>query len=390
MAKHKLVLYLLFDGLLDTVIESQVLMLARDIKLQNIADFEVWVVVWSRKLYKQAKAKQADAERIANADIKIIRGIRPGIPFSGIINLILLYLNIYSRTSEFSHIHGRSDYAGMLAALLGKMTRILSIWDCRGNSQAEIIASNPTSNIFGRMLLNIKILRAKTAWFIAAKYSDSASFVTKSLYEKYSHYLSHDNVLIIPCLGSSDIFNYKPALRKEMRERLAINEHEEVFVYSGSLASYQCFDEMLECFQEIKRKNSNAKLLVLTPYIDSAIKKGSKKNINGVIYKSAVLEDINNYLNVADYAFMLREHNDINSCAFPTKFIEYGLVGLPVIMNDSVPDCYDYAIKNKNLIEYSKNNIIFNESYEREEISNNYKNTLTRKSFMNSYKRLYS
>jgi len=55
-----------------------------------------------------------------------------------------------------------------------------------------------------------------------------------------------------------------------------------------------------------------------------------------------------------------------------------------------VPDCYDYAIKNKNLIEYSKNNIIFNESYEREEISNNYKNTLTRKSFMNSYKRLYS
>jgi glycosyltransferase involved in cell wall biosynthesis len=390
MVKHKRVLYLLFDGLLDTVIESQVLMLAKDVKLQKIADFEIWVVVWSRKLYQQAKGKQRDAERTANADIKIIRGLRPGIPLSGVINLILLYLKVCSRASEFSHIHGRSDYAGMLAALLGKMTNIVSIWDCRGNSQAEIRASNSKSNIYSRTVLKIKLLRAKIAWFIAAKYSVRTSFVTKSLYEKYSSYLSHKNVVIIPCLGSSDIFDYKPTLRKEMRESLAINEHEEVFVYSGSLASYQCFDEMLDCFQGIKKNYSNAKLLVLTPYLDSAIKKGSEKNIKDVIYKSAMLEEINNYLNAADYAFMLREHNDINNCAFPTKFIEYGLTGLPVIMNDSVPDCYDFAKKNKNLIEYNKNNMIINESYEREEISNNYKNTLTRESFMNSYKRLYS
>ena len=87
---------------------------------------------------------------------------------------------------------------------------------------------------------------------------------------------------------------------------------------------------------------------------------------------------------------MLREYNDINSCAFPTKFVEYGLVGLPVIMNNSVPDCYEYAKRNKNLIEYKENNIVINEEYDRELISSNYINTLTRNSFINSYKKLYS
>jgi glycosyltransferase involved in cell wall biosynthesis len=389
MAKHKRILYLLFDGLLDTVIESQVLLHARDMKKHGIAELEIWVVAWSGVLYKQAFDKQAQAECIADAKIKIIKGLRPGIPFSGIINFTILYIKIRTRVTEFSHIHGRSDYGGMLASILGKVTGITSIWDCRGNAQAEIIASNPRKNLFSLILLKMKLLRAKISWFIAAKYSDKASFVTKKLSEKYLPYLSNKKFELIPCLCSSDVIFYNPMLRNKARVELGIEEDEKVFVYSGSLVAYQCFDEMLNAYIKVKNKNIKARLLILTPYINSAKEKINNKGIIKAILINSTLEKMNEYLNAADYAFMLRKYNEINSCAFPTKFIEYGLAGLPVIMNKSVPDCYEYAVKNKNLIEYDKNEILINENYDRKKISHDYEKTLTRLVFLRAYKELY-
>ncbi|MCH8131002.1 MAG: hypothetical protein IIA30_00480 [Myxococcales bacterium] len=47
---------------------------------------------------------------------------------------------------------------------------------------------------------------------------------------------------------------------------------------------------------------------------------------------------MNAWLNATDAAIMLRRPDPLNAVAFPTKFAEYGMVGLPVLMSDAVPE----------------------------------------------------
>jgi hypothetical protein len=52
--------------------------------------------------------------------------------------------------------------------------------------------------------------------------------------------------------------------------------------------------------------------------------------------RSGRIAEINDFLSAADFGFILRERNKISRVAFPTKFAEYCLTGLPVIIGDAV------------------------------------------------------
>ena len=54
---------------------------------------------------------------------------------------------------------------------------------------------------------------------------------------------------------------------------------------------------------------------------------------------------MNDYLNAADFGFLLRDDTPVNRVAFPTKFAEYALAGLRVILKDSPPACVAEARK---------------------------------------------
>ena len=65
----------------------------------------------------------------------------------------------------------------------------------------------------------------------------------------------------------------------------------------------------------------------------------------------AAYHEVNSYLNAADAGFLLREQNPLNEVASPTKFAEYCLTGLPVIMQNTVKDAFEMARSLGNLIE---------------------------------------
>ena len=56
-------------------------------------------------------------------------------------------------------------------------------------------------------------------------------------------------------------------------------------------------------------------------------------------------------MNAADAAFMLRDDVDANRVASPTKFAEYCLAGLPVIMTGAVKDAYALAKRLGNYVD---------------------------------------
>ena len=67
--------------------------------------------------------------------------------------------------------------------------------------------------------------------------------------------------------------------------------------------------------------------------------------------RTAPFERVNEYLNAADVAFMLRRPDPLNLVASPTKFAEYCLTGLPIVMGNTIEQSYSIARELGNIVE---------------------------------------
>lgn len=100
-------------------------------------------------------------------------------------------------------------------------------------------------------------------------------------------------------------------------------------------------------------------------------------------------DKMNNYYNLADFAILLREDKLLNYVASPTKFGEYCLTGLPVIMNDTIEQSSQYSKELGNYVNW--NDFKFNKFNvdQRIEISYKAKFYFSRKELNKQYIELY-
>lgn len=73
--------------------------------------------------------------------------------------------------------------------------------------------------------------------------------------------------------------------------------------------------------------------------------------VPSVLKESAIITSVSNYevvkyLCASDIAVLLRENVPMNNVAAPTKFAEYILTGLPVIISQNVGDFSNFVIEN--------------------------------------------
>ena len=111
------------------------------------------------------------------------------------------------------------------------------------------------------------------------------------------------------------------------------------------MAAYQCFSSVVKQFEAIYSKNDKARLLVLTSSVEYALRESSRLPEEIVKVMSVSFFSVGSYLCASDFAFFLREEGGLNEAAFPTKFAEYAMTGLPIIMNESPRDCARLARK---------------------------------------------
>ena len=173
---------------------------------------------------------------------------------------------------------------------------------------------------------------------MAARACDRAVFVSEPLARLCAPLLSGKPAVVIPCAASEDLFFYDPLFARACAGNIGYAEGDRIYVYSGSLVSYQRFDETAFLFQGWRAVDPRAHLLVLTPDADAARRRLAHLDPDAVRVTSARFDTVNGYLNAADAAFMLRRPSLVNQVASPTKFAEYCLAGLPVIMTDAVEE----------------------------------------------------
>jgi hypothetical protein len=287
---------------------------------------------------------------LSGCRIRLMRGLYVFLPFSDFINSQILRLHLRGRRSYFDLIHARTDYSASVYSYIAGLVRIPMVWDCRGDSFHEIeysLSKRPRlPALLRRSILKAVVERERRA----AHACKAANFVSKLLFERKSRSLHGKRSFVIPCAVSGSYFYFSSELRVEYRKRLNLDVDAVVLVYSGGMSTYQGFAKYIDLFaQMLKTRDPRLHLLIVSPDEAKAREVIADKLPQDVYtVRSARYEEVNGYLNAADYGALLRDNNKINDVSSPTKFGEYCLTGLRVILDGNVQQAFgiSQAIEN--------------------------------------------
>ena len=242
--------------------------------------------------------------------------------------------------------------------------KVYFYYDLRGATVAEKMNNIKVKNTYSKNEYNT-VARIAYSEYLRQQVADKIFVVSKALKQYFiDHYNSNaDKFVLYPCLSSNKKFYYDETVREIIRKELNYSSDDHVFVYSGGVSNlYHVPDAFLQMFKKFKEIDEHAKLLLLIKKGNDALSKLIESDVllknNVVVIESVPNHDVVKYLNAADYGFLLRENITLNNVAFPSKFAEYMLCGLPTIITESLYDCSDYCI------EHHSGYVISNEMYE--------------------------
>jgi len=343
-------IFLLFGGLSKTIIESQVIVHARSMRKEGV-DIEVWIYTVTRGSLLSSQ-KMLETVKHYDVPIRIFRGFRPALPLSELLNALLLNYHLNRRHFRPDFIHCRTEYAASVAGFLKATKNFKLIWDCRGDTESEFLLQRRQWHGVKRMLSFMKLYAIKLRSWWASKQADEAIFVSDALRKLHNKETHNYRPTVIPSVASSEYFYFDSAVRAVTRNKLHFRPSDKIFVYSGSLAPWQCFAETMELIKKFIEQNFNFKAVILTPNISTIQQFLRDFPRDRLICTSTTLTEVNAYLNAADFGLLLRRPGPINRVASPTKFAEYCLAGLPVITTDAVEQVYQLGTQFGNLVIY--------------------------------------
>lgn len=379
----KNILYVLTENLSIGVIKSQVLTHISFIKKNNIANFTIIVCYWSNNELKKSKVEVEKILLNIGCKVFFLKIYRPLFFFFNFLNKNKLYKKFLHINDNFQYIHARTDYCANLCSQIIKKESLKLIWDCRGDSAAEVDYDRSKKiNFLKKFFLNRR-------FFNAGRKAGKIIFVSNFLKNKFLSKEHNKNIFVIPSLASKNDFYFSKTLRRNYRRKLRIKINTKVFIYSGSMKKYQNFHETINFFKEIDKKFSNVFLIVLTQ--DKKI----AENIIGSSYKNIIVKsvnyyDVNSYLNAADYGIMLRRNDLTNNAASPTKFAEYCLSGIKIITTSGVTDFNKYKMSCNNIVDVNDFDLNSDSKVSRVKVFNFYKKNISRESFIDTYKLIYN
>ena len=183
-----------------------------------------------------------------------------------------------------------------------------------------------------------------------------------------------DNFYVMPC------FN-----QKLIEESFFVKGKYETpsFVYAGTMSKWQCIDEMLQIYKEIKTKIPNATLILYTSEKKEAQDYLKKYNLENVLIDHLPYNQLFEALQHYKYGFIIRKDIEMNRVATPTKMNTYLANGVIPIYSNYI-FAFKEGLKNTQYqIQISNNDEVLEEiiSFEKKNIEainvlENYKSTV--------------
>lgn len=334
--KASIGIFLLYEGLPPTIIESQVIAHVQSMKDDGV-EIEIWSFAVLSKSFVIGKSELGRLRRAyPGVVIRLFRGIRPALPFSEKLNAALLMWHMWRLGKRPLFVRARTEHATMIAAIAKRIMKYRLIWDARGDAVSEYKETSRYRPWYLRCLTPLKIRTIKKRIKIAQRYSDCAIFVSDALRDLQIGPLPIDRTLVLPCLADEGLFYFDQNLREKGRNELGYSDDDIVIIYVGSTAIWQCVSETVSLMEQAMRTNPTCKSLIVTPSRGTFEELFSEEFRSRVTITSGKLTDMNRFLNAADIGVLLRKPNAINWVASPVKFGEYSLAGLLVITTEAI------------------------------------------------------
>jgi hypothetical protein len=348
--KSKAGIFLLYEGLPSTIIESQVLSHTKRM-FELGFEIEVWSFAVTSEAYALAQEElQRLTKEYSTVKIRLYRGIKPAIPFSEICNAALLLWKMHQYKIKPPFVHARTEHATAIAAIAKKFIKFKLIWDARGDAISEFHETSKGLKKYLRWLAPLKLRAISRRLLLAQENSDYAIFVSDALRRLQGGCLPDDRTAVVPCVADERLFYFSPELRAKTRTKLGYANEDVVVTYVGSTAIWQCVPETVEIIEKALHANRNTKALIVSPDYDKFKKSFKSELIDRIIFISGKLSDINAYLNASDFGILLRKPGPINHVASPVKYAEYSLAGLPVVTTDAVDQVARFGRLIENII----------------------------------------
>lgn len=341
------VLYITYLGLLESIPQSQVLPYL--LKLREYAD--IYLVTFEKKAllknkieeYKKLK-KLLSVNKIIWHKLTYHKYPQILSSFFDIFTGFIFSLFLVVRHG-ISIIHARSNVPIAIGFILRSITGAKLLYDRRGIMAEDHIEHSGwrKEGCLYRMAMAFEK--------IAVKRSDAIVVLTERM-NKYLKDNFRSDVLIqtIPCCVDMEKFAYDEKKRIGLRNKFGLYD-KFVFIYSGSLGTYNLLDEMFDFFKTAKDMIHNAHFFILTQDKDRVISLLNEyRGINKEQFtiESALPPDVPAYLSMADAGLIFRRDSVTAIAACPTKFGEYLACGLPVVSMSKIGDVA--AIINSNSV----------------------------------------
>ncbi len=218
-------------------------------------------------------------------------------------------------------LYCRGYYAGKVGLSLKNRAKI--IIDLRGLISEEVKFQG---DIFGR--LKSAFYRRLERSF--AQRADLLVVVSDAFKMYMQDRFGRKDVVSIKPFVNVERFAFDSAVRDSARRKLGFAEQDIVLVYCGGMGAWQKCPETIHLFKELNRRDPRVKMLFITRDRHAGFPS------NGFTGLRLENKDVPKYLNAADFGLLLRDDLFLNRLAYPTKFSEYLLCGLPVIMTPHI------------------------------------------------------
>jgi glycosyltransferase involved in cell wall biosynthesis len=263
---------------------------------------------------------------------------------------ILLFRFFQYRKKDAIVIHARGAFSGKVAAVMKKFYKnIKFLYDIRGDVAAEykyhaLNTGVSEEEIERKLNKDFKYQKYVTDH---ADHFNCVSHVLKSRVLK-SYEIPPENVNVVPCLADHKKFYFDEKIRSENR-RLMGFDNKFVFIYSGGVGAWHCTDKVFELMSRLLPMNEKNYFVMLTPALHEAKTLAEKFLREGTYSIRSVPHDqVPLYLMSSDMGILLRENHPLNQVAAPTKFAEYLMSGLPLIISENIGD-YSNFVRDRKL-----------------------------------------
>lgn len=238
-------------------------------------------------------------------------------------------------------VHARTDFCGYLAYNARRVHSGLKyVFDCRGDGDSEFLQDARARNLppaevaRGRRWLHVNCASAVAG---AEHVLAVSSVLRDRLVERYG--LDPRRSTVVPCVADRDKFHLDERERVETRRELGL-EDRFVVVYPGRFGRWHYTPETFAVVRGLMDADAKVHLLVLTPDLEAATALAAETLPPGrYTIRSAPHHEVPRHLRAADLGILLRAPDPLNEVACPTKFAEFMMSGLPVLISAGIGDC---------------------------------------------------